>query len=307
MIYSQKTELMFSRPSLKGFLWLGLFVLQSVGSGTVQITAKVGNVATLPCNYKMEEPLTSYMIYWQKTVHAGVSDLVVIAYSHGNETSSRNILYLNRTRMDEKNLTLWISSVKVSDEGEYKCVIILHENHIRNEHVYLSVEGDVSKPIIHVDVPHNACGPTELTLRCSSHGGYPQPEMSGFINNETVQWTYTSTSDNQTKLFNITGHLELNVSEDILVQCLVGYRRFQVSTNLSLLPKECPTVPPSPRSPPSHGIVIASVVILIFLVAVIGLTTFLQSRKHTLSHQPVATLEMTPQKLSNGTSETVFA
>ncbi|XP_034972442.2 T-lymphocyte activation antigen CD80 [Zootoca vivipara] len=301
-MYTQKRELMLSTTVLKWFLWLGLFVLPFGCSDTVPVTAKVGGVATLPCNYKMQQPLASYRIYWQKYVGPGISDLVVIAYSNGEENTVKDIHFQNRTKMDEKNLTLWISGVNVSDQGKYKCIILLKEEHKGEKWVHLSVSADYRKPVIHVS--HNPCGPAQLTLMCSSHGGYPEAEMSWLVNNETVRYSYmTSIYDNYTKSFNITGNLQQNVSEDILVQCQIHYSGLQVSTDYHLSIEKCPN--PSPPPPP-HGFITASIVILVVLALVIVPTTFLRCRrrKHMTSHQPVAASEITSQQLSNGTLET---
>ncbi|XP_033002258.1 T-lymphocyte activation antigen CD80 [Lacerta agilis] len=304
MMYTQKRELMFSTTVLKWFLWLGLFVLPFGCSDTVQVTAKVGDVATLPCNYKMQQPLASYMIYWQKYVGPAISDLVVIAYSNGKENTVKDIHFQNRTKMDVKTLTLWISSVNVSDEGKYRCIILLNGEHKGDKWVHLSVSADYRKPVIHVS--HNPCSPAQLTLTCSSHGGYPEATMSWLVNNETVLCPYTSIYDNGSESFNITGNLKQNVSEDILVQCRIHYSGLQVSSEHHLSIGKC--LNPSPPPPP-HGFITASIVILVVLALVIVPTTFLRCRrrKHVTSHQPVATSEMTSQQLSNGTSEATCA
>ncbi|XP_062983772.1 T-lymphocyte activation antigen CD86-like, partial [Elgaria multicarinata webbii] len=221
---------------LKGFLWLGLFVLQS-GSSDIQRTAEVGKEAKLPCEYKIPagQSLKSYIIYWQKPAD-GKPDLVAIAYKNGQKIiSSTDPSYVNRTTMNEQDLTLSISSVKVSDIGKYKCIIILKTDKISETCVSLSVMANYSKPEIHADEPHKVCGPTQLTLKCSSHGGYPRTAMFGLVNNDLAEWSYTFTIDNQTELFNITGNLKLNVTEeDTVVQCSVGSEDFNMSTNYSL-------------------------------------------------------------------------
>ncbi|KAL7983520.1 hypothetical protein Chor_000396, partial [Crotalus horridus] len=89
-----------------------------------------------------------------------------------------------------------------------------------------------SKPIILDNLSSERCDSTNLTLRCLSHGGSSRPEMFGFINKKAVNWTSTVTS-NKT-LFNITGTLHLNMTENMLVECLVRFSDFHVSTKYSL-------------------------------------------------------------------------
>ncbi|XP_028582715.2 T-lymphocyte activation antigen CD80 [Podarcis muralis] len=302
MMHTQKRELMFSTPVLTWFLWLGLFVLPFGCSDPVPVTAKIGGVATLPCNYKMQRPLASYRIYWQKYVGPGISDLVVIAYSNGEENTVKDIHFQNRTKMDEKTLTLWISGVNVSDQGKYRCIILLEEEHKGDKWVHLSVSADYRKPVIHVS--HNPCGPAQLTLMCSSYGGYPEATMSWLVNNETVRCSYTSIKDNYTESFNITGNLQQNVSEDILVQCRIHYAGLQVSTDHLLSIGKCPNSSPPP---PPHGFIAASIVILVLALVIVPTFLRCRRRKPVTSHQPVATSEMTSQQLSNGTSEAACA
>ncbi|KAH0624923.1 hypothetical protein JD844_032852, partial [Phrynosoma platyrhinos] len=241
------------------------------------VIAKVGDEIKLPCNSGIRPAdisLALHYIYWQIKVKNEDTDRVVISYALGTEEhDSKHPHYRNRTRMNEKNFTLSISPVKVSDEGTYRCVI-LKDRKIGDGSINLTVVAHFRKPAIYVETPPNTCGPTQLTLSCSFHEGYPAPKMLGSINNETVEWNYTVTFDNQTELYNVTGQMQINVTEDIFVQCSAVYAGFKESVNLTWsIPKECP-LPLPPASPPLHGIIIASSVIFIFLVA--GLIIVLQ-------------------------------
>ncbi|XP_060091262.1 T-lymphocyte activation antigen CD80 [Heteronotia binoei] len=308
MMHIQNTELMLSRPSLKVFFCLGFFVFHSNTTGIVQmiqVKAKVGEVATLPCDndIHLDNPLKHYDVYWQKDVGSDKTDQVVIAYWKGKE-EKKDPHFSNRTTMDQQNFTLWISSVKVSDEGKYKCIILHH----KCTELYLSVVADFNKPVIHAHLP--ACGSTLLKLTCSSHGGYPEPTMSGLLNNNKVEWIPISTYDNQTERFNITSKLQLNVTEDIYFLCSVSYHGFKASTSYNYtIPKECSVVKPL-----SHWILIASSVSIVCVVVLAALANIQCCKRHrslchTRSLQPVARSEvitgavLTPLQFSSGTSE----
>ncbi|XP_063161590.1 CD276 antigen-like [Candoia aspera] len=308
MMHTQKTETMLS--SLQGILWLSFFELIYSSSGILSqeitnISAREGDEARLPCSYKISEgrSLESYYIYWQKPTF-GKSDLVVISYKHGRESESeKDVHYKNRTKMDKHNLTLSISPVKLSDIGIYKCIAILRTSKEGEGFASLSVIAPFSKPIIQYNSSSDRCDPTELTLSCSSHGGSSWPKMYGFVNKKAVNWTSTVTDNNQYKLFNITGTLQLNMTENMLVQCTVVFSDFQVSTNFSLnKTTKClkPTLPP--LTP--FGIIISSAMILIFLLAVVLLVTlqyyFRNHPKPSTTHQSLPTDEVMLQELSNG-------
>ncbi|OXB76007.1 UNVERIFIED_CONTAM: hypothetical protein H355_016849, partial [Colinus virginianus] len=81
--------------------------------------SKVGEKVGLPCCYKIpnSESLQNYRVYWQMNV----TD-VVLAYS-GGEKIHEHSRYVNRTKLDLKNLTLWIYGVEILDGGPYQCIV----------------------------------------------------------------------------------------------------------------------------------------------------------------------------------------
>ncbi|XP_067322405.1 T-lymphocyte activation antigen CD80 [Anolis sagrei] len=298
---------MFSRSILKVFPWLFLCVLQSDSSAPsfsgleITVTAKVGDEAKLPCSCSRKytgSELKTYKIYWQKPVRKEREELVVISHKDGkDEPERKDQHYQNRTKMNEKNLTLSIFSVQASDKGTYKCIIV-KDGKKCDDSVNLSVVADFRRPIISAGIP-NGCDPALLTLWCSSHGGLnPDFKMLGSINNKTENWTVSSTADNQTELLNVTGYMQLNVTGNILVQCSIEYAGRQVSANFTwFIPEECLlTAPP-------HWIIIASCVILVLLVAMLAvilrrrLTCKNSRSSHPVSSfQPVETFDIAPQQ-----------
>ncbi|KAK9402215.1 Cd80: T-lymphocyte activation antigen CD80, partial [Crotalus adamanteus] len=197
-----------------------------------KVAVQAGDEAKLPCKITIGASLESYYIYWQKPI-PGNSDMVVISFKNGKEfESEKDKSYKNRSKIDNQNLTLSISSVTINDSGTYKCIAILQNHREGEASIDLSVITPFSKPIILDNLSSERCDSTNLTLRCLSHGGSSRPEMFGFINKKAVNWTSTVTS-NKT-LFNITGTLHLNMTENMLVECLVRFSDFHVSTNYSL-------------------------------------------------------------------------
>ncbi|XP_026519855.1 T-lymphocyte activation antigen CD80-like [Notechis scutatus] len=285
--------------SLKGFFWLCLFELLHSNSGSLSqeltVVVQAGDEARLPCRYQITSgTLKSYYIYWQK-YNFDKQDLVVISYKNGEEVElEKDKSYKNRSKLEEQNLTLSIASVTVNDSGLYKCFAIL-ETRLKGEtSTRLSVIVPFSTPIILNNLSGEHCDSKNLTLMCLSHGGSSEPKMYGSINENPVNWTVTS--NEIFGHFNITGTLQLNMTENILIQCSVHYLDFQVSSNYSLnMTKNCsePTMPPLI---PPFGIIISSGVILIFFLAMVMLV-ILQCYFHkrptsSTTHQSLATDEM---------------
>ncbi|XP_009696573.1 PREDICTED: T-lymphocyte activation antigen CD80, partial [Cariama cristata] len=245
------------------------------------VKSKVGEKIGLPCCHEIpnSESLHNYRVYWQKNTTE-----VVLAYAEGKKISEHE-RYENRTEMDTRNLTLWISPVEILDNGPYQCVV----QHLRqsqnsvvvcDEPVTLFVTADFSKPNITAEVPTDPCEQTEVVVTCSSHGGFPKPQISGALNNKSVVWNASWVSESSFSPYNVTGKLRINVTKDIGITCSIEYNGFSKSASLLLKkPNECivPTVPPS-----YNVITASSIIIIVFLLAITLAARYLP--RHVCSH-----------------------
>uniref|UniRef100_A0A8C0AZE4 Ig-like domain-containing protein n=1 Tax=Buteo japonicus TaxID=224669 RepID=A0A8C0AZE4_9AVES len=176
------------------------------------VKSKVGEKVGLPCCHEIpsSESLHSYRVYWQKNTTE-----VVLAYADG-KMISKHEQYVNRTEMDARNLTLWISPVEILDNGSYQC-IVQHRRLLQNsvvvcdESVTLFVTGRWI---------------ASQYLRCSSYGGFPKPKLSGALDNESTAWNDSWVSESSLRAYNVTGKLWLNVTKDISFTCSVEYNGF---------------------------------------------------------------------------------
>ncbi|PKK32352.1 CD80 molecule [Columba livia] len=289
-------------------LWLLVGLCLSAGYALEKkvIKGKVGAKVGLPCCYEIpsSESLQNYRVYWQKNT----TD-VVLAYSEGKMISTPK----NRTEMNETNLTLWISPVKILDSGPYQCIV----QHLRTsqnsvvvceEAVTLFVTADFTEPNITTEVSADSCELTEMVVRCSSHGGFPKPKISGTLNNVSVVWNASWVSKSSLSPYNVTGTLWLNVTEDISITCSIENDGFSKSTSLFLKKtNECivPTVPPS------YNVITASTLIIISFIVAIALTArYLQRHVRSRCCKPRDAVEedvkecMKPPLTSKMTSET---
>ncbi|XP_065497785.1 T-lymphocyte activation antigen CD80-like [Caloenas nicobarica] len=261
-------------------LWLLVGLCLSAGYALEKkvIKGKVGEKVGLPCCYEIpsSESLQNYRVYWQKNT----TD-VVLAYAEGKMISTPK----NRTEMNKTNLTLWISPVKILDSGPYQCVV----QHLRfsqnsvvlcDESVTLFVTADFTEPNITTEVSTDSCELTEMVVRCSSHGGFPKPKISGTLNNMSVVWNASWVSKSSLSPYNVTGTLWLNVTEDVSITCSIENDGFSKSTSLFLKKtNECVV----PTVPPSYNVITAStIVIIVFLLAITLAARYLP--RHVCSH-----------------------
>ncbi|NXS47879.1 CD80 protein, partial [Balaeniceps rex] len=231
------------------------------------VKSKAGEKVSLPCCHEIpsSESLHNYRVYWQKNT----TD-VVLAYAEG-KMILKHKRYENRTEMDDRNLTLWISPVEILDNGPYQCVV----QHLRfsqnsivvcDETVTLFVTADFSEPNITAEVSATSCESTEMVVGCFSHGGFPKPKISGALNNVSVAWNTSWVSKSSLSLYNVTGKLSLNVTKDVSFTCFVEYNGFVKSSSLLLKKTDNCVVP---AVPPSYNVITASsIIIIIFLLAV---------------------------------------
>ncbi|NXQ82970.1 CD80 protein, partial [Nyctibius grandis] len=245
------------------------------------VKSKVGENVGLPCCHEIpsSESLHNYRVYWQKNTTE-----VVLAYAEGKKICKHK-RYENRTEMGTRNLTLWISPVEILDNGPYQCVV----QHLRfsqnsivlcDEPVTLFVTADFSKPNITAEVSANSCESTEMVVRCSSHGGFPKSTISGALNNISVVWNVTWVSESSLSLYNVTGELWLNVTEDVIFTCSIENNGFAKSTSL-LLKKTNDCV--APAVPPPYNVIAASsIIIVVFLLAITLAARYLA--RHVCSH-----------------------
>ncbi|TMS02411.1 Butyrophilin subfamily 1 member A1 [Larimichthys crocea] len=132
------------------------------------VVALVGEDVILPCH------LNPAMNAFEMTVEWARPDLnprFVFVWRDGVELKSKNHhLYEGRTSLftDELkngNISMILSKVRLSDEGEYKCFV----PDVGESKVQLVV-GAVSSPVVTINS-------SELVLQCEAKGWYPEPEV----------------------------------------------------------------------------------------------------------------------------------
>ncbi|NWH93669.1 CD80 protein, partial [Aegithalos caudatus] len=240
------------------------------------IKSKVGEKVSLPCCYEIpsSESLHKYRVYWQKNI----TD-VVLAYSEGNMIYKHE-RYRQRTEMDPRNLTLWISPMEILDNGSYQCVVQRNSVVVCDQAVILFVTADFSKPNVTAEVSADSCESTEMVITCSSHGGFPKPKISGALNNVSMEWNASWVSESSLSPYNVTGKLVLNVTKDVNITCSVEYSGFATSTSLLLKKTKDCVVPPVP---PPYNVITASIIIIITFILAITLAARYLPR-HVCSH-----------------------
>ncbi|XP_053199615.1 uncharacterized protein LOC128384063 [Scomber japonicus] len=148
---------------------------QLIGSSQ-PIVATVGDDVILPCQLKPAQDVSVLTVEWTR---ADLNPIFVHVQRAGQETTSaKHESYQGRTSLpidglNQGNISLKLSRVKLSDGGNYTCYI----PHINKESfVELVVVSDViPSPVISVAGLDRDRG--GAVLQCESKGWYPEPEV----------------------------------------------------------------------------------------------------------------------------------
>ncbi|XP_023254584.1 butyrophilin subfamily 1 member A1-like [Seriola lalandi dorsalis] len=133
------------------------------------IVALAGDDVILPC--RLEPAISARTVEWTKP---GLDPKYIHIHKEGLKHWIQNPSYNFRTRvfvdeLEQGNVSMKIFSVKLSDQGKYRCYI----HSVQEEaFIHLSV-GSVSSPVIKV----TANTGRTLVLQCESKGWHPEPEL----------------------------------------------------------------------------------------------------------------------------------
>ncbi|KAK2881693.1 hypothetical protein Q8A67_018961 [Cirrhinus molitorella] len=187
---------------------------------TMNITAVLGENVTIRCPLTQSTPVER--LYIQKVLQ-NKEDVFINGFVKGRHISA-NPDYQHRTEVNEKELSMKMSNISVSDEGLYKCVVFYSALDKMQTTIYLQITAKYSIPTIKKDCSKRSDGSAGMScqLSCSALGGYPLSTVTwaGVNQSETnVNW---SSPDNDSKTWTINQTIKLNCDKPINVSCAVG-------------------------------------------------------------------------------------
>nr|XP_040037857.1 butyrophilin subfamily 3 member A2-like [Gasterosteus aculeatus aculeatus] len=157
-----------------------LLLTHFIGGGSLPIdppqlvTAMVGDDVVLPCLLDPPPDAVSMTMEWGR---ADMKPRFVLVWHDGKELlTGQNEAFKGRTSLSISGLkrgdvSLKLSSVKVSDSGTYRCYL----QKPNQEHLVQLLVGAASSPAISLAGLHLAS--SAVLLHCESRGWYPEPEL----------------------------------------------------------------------------------------------------------------------------------
>ncbi|KAL1007754.1 hypothetical protein UPYG_G00091200 [Umbra pygmaea] len=140
-----------------------------------EVVALAGGDVILPCYMEPNISAVKMKVLWSRIEH---TSSVPLYEDHDDKDEQQNVTYRGRTSLLKKdleqgNVSLKLSQVKVSDEGRYRCSVIAPSWNAEAT-ITLTVKGEGFKPQISNPNPKDE----GLPLKCNSTGWYPKPEMT---------------------------------------------------------------------------------------------------------------------------------
>uniref|UniRef100_A0A3Q0RWK3 Ig-like domain-containing protein n=1 Tax=Amphilophus citrinellus TaxID=61819 RepID=A0A3Q0RWK3_AMPCI len=144
---------------------------------TQPVVAMIGDDIILPCHLEPAVDAGELTVEWSRN---DLKPRFVYLRRNGVELlTEQNLLYTKRTSLSVSKLqcgdiSLKLSTVKLSDAGTYKCLNVLIPLETTPEKVLtiLFFAGSVSSPVIELSTVKNV-----VLLECESNGWYPEPQL----------------------------------------------------------------------------------------------------------------------------------
>eukprot|EP00064_Thunnus_orientalis_P015984 superscaffoldBa00003078_g16047 len=184
-----------------GILFLFFIVIraQSEGKSFVKVECKTGNVgqygqqSMLDCVVKTSEEIKDPKILavaWKKKGSEDYSDKTLLVFHKGETTLQPGYRFAESSWNDRNmNISLLITNTMMVNNGDYKCLVMTDSGDEETE-TSLRVTAKYNKPTIR-SIPVNITGREDVTLICSSVGGFPEGKLRWFdVHNK--EWTASS-------------------------------------------------------------------------------------------------------------------
>ncbi|XP_055084817.1 CD276 antigen-like [Periophthalmus magnuspinnatus] len=168
------------------------------------IIAPVGSDVTLPCQLDPVKDLRDMVVEWSR--HDLTPRYIHIRRDGLDFLIDQNSLYLGRTsvsesRLQQGDMSLSLTRVRVSDGGKYSCYIPL-----------INIKAEVTLMVVSVAPPSMSLIKERSgspVLRCESRGWYPEPELEWLDSEGTVLLRTEAQRGASEELFSVSSRLSV--------------------------------------------------------------------------------------------------
>ncbi|XP_067436887.1 CD276 antigen homolog isoform X2 [Thunnus thynnus] len=181
------------------FLFFIIIRAQSEGKAFVEVQCKTGNVgqygqqSMLDCVVTTAEEVKEpkiLVVAWKKKGSEDDSDKTLLVFHKGNTTGQPAYRFAESSWNDRNmNISLLITNTTMVNSGDYTCSVMTDSGDDITK-TSLRVTAKYNKPTIR-SIPENITGREDVTLSCSSVGGYPKGQLRWF-DEHNQDWTASS-------------------------------------------------------------------------------------------------------------------
>uniref|UniRef100_A0A8C1KUY6 Uncharacterized protein n=1 Tax=Cyprinus carpio TaxID=7962 RepID=A0A8C1KUY6_CYPCA len=206
------------------------------------VFALAGEDVFLPCSVKPYISVVDMRVEWFRPDLKNA--LVYLYEDHDDRNTNQSQSYRGRTKLNHQelqrgNASLKLSSVQVSDEGRYKC-LIQSKSWSVNATVIVRVEAVAgSPPVIIVDGFDQSGG---LRLQCESEGWYPEPVLE-WLDSEGVRLSSETAETHRNEDGFSVKHTLTVYETDSKIHCRVKLRHHMLETMIIATSKYWHIVP----------------------------------------------------------------
>ncbi|XP_050959701.1 butyrophilin-like protein 2 isoform X2 [Labeo rohita] len=234
-----------------------------------RVFAVAGEDVILPCSVKPNISVVDMRVEWTRPDQ---KDSLVHLYEDYEDRNTDQIeSYRGRTKLNHQelqrgNTSLKLSSVRVSDEGRYKC-FIQSKSWYNDVTFDVSVEAVGRPPVITVDGFDDSGG---LHLQCESEGWNPEPDLE-WLNSEGVSLTSETTETHRnTDGFRVK-HTVTVYERDSIIHCRVKLRYHMLETMITSSNKRF--------NPLRTSVILISAVVVLIGIAGMLIAAFVHKNK----------------------------
>ncbi|XP_042575531.1 butyrophilin-like protein 10 isoform X1 [Cyprinus carpio] len=192
------------------------------------VFAVAGEDVILPCSVKPSISVVDMRVEWFRSDLK--NSLVHLYEDHDDRNTEQIQSYRERTKLNHQelqrgNASLKLSSVRVSDEGRYKC-FIQSKSWSGDATVDFIVEAVGSPPVITVDGFDDT---GRLYLQCESEGWYPEPVLE-WLDSEGVRLSSETTETHRNEDGFSVKHTVTVYETDSKIHCRVKLKHHMLET-----------------------------------------------------------------------------
>nr|XP_021322213.1 T-lymphocyte activation antigen CD80-like [Danio rerio] len=185
------------------------------------ISAVVGRSVTFRCPWNLSIPV--YRLYIQKLGKLQ-KPLFINGFNNGKKLAV-SPEYQDRTEVNQAELSMEMTNIKLSDEGSYECFVFSSTSSPGIFQINLKVTAEFSTPSVEAECgEHNPEKGWSCQVSCGAGGGYPRSDViwAGLNQSMMIVLDDSSSEDPASKTWSVNQTIKYTCERPDNVSCEIG-------------------------------------------------------------------------------------